>query len=663
MGIAEQQALDYSSTFGGLLLNFGLVPEKAAPMSQALVKLAADMASFSNSTPEEALAALQSGLVGEAEPLRRFQVNLSEARIQAKALELGLWDGKGAIDANAKAQATYAIIMADTARQQGDFARTSGGLANQQREAAAKTQEAWTRLGGAILPIANVVIPALAKAGVLVINVLTGLLTHGRELAPVLIVLGAIIAGTILPPMIGWAVATLAATWPIIALIAAVAAVVAVLDQLGLLGPIIDNFWKGLEAGATFVGEVFHNLQGAVQALALGFLTAFKAIMDVAAAIPGPWQEGAAAVSATLAGMQQDVMKWGTETAATGAEAGTEIADAAVGPIEAAGPAMTKAARLGLKEPIVDQMKEGKDAAVAIASATPGEISSALQAGKDAVSSGADTLKQAFKDHIDPMKEIAALEGDLTGKLMKKGLSSNDPIIRAAAQQWKSDIELRLYTLRNNVGGIALQAGTNFAGGINDRKAQVAAAAAALAHQAEAKIKLEQADKWGQHAGKEWADGLKSMAYYATRAAYEYARGARGAMEFTTPKEGPLVNMARWGEHAGQAWADGFASQAGYLKYRVGGYLSGVADVLQPPPFPMPTIAPPISTSTFPLTHLGAPTQVTESHYTIGDVHVPVTFVAPQSTDAASIREIGRALGSEVRLALVRTSGLFPVGG
>ena len=73
--------------------------------------------------------------------------------IEAKALEMGLCDGTGAITAAAKAQASYALIMEQTTLAQGDFSRTSDGLANQQRIIAANFKNMKATIGTALLPM------------------------------------------------------------------------------------------------------------------------------------------------------------------------------------------------------------------------------------------------------------------------------------------------------------------------------------------------------------------------------------------------------------------------------------------------------------------------------------------------------------------------------
>lgn len=154
MGLSKQAALEASSTLGNLMLSMGKVPAEAADMSRTMVQLAADLASFNNVNIEEVLMAMRSGLTGEIAPLRRFGVNLTDATLKAKALELGLYDGVGALDVSAKSTAAYQLIMEQTTTAQGDFARTSSGLANQQRILAAQFEDVKAELGEKLLPVA-----------------------------------------------------------------------------------------------------------------------------------------------------------------------------------------------------------------------------------------------------------------------------------------------------------------------------------------------------------------------------------------------------------------------------------------------------------------------------------------------------------------------------
>lgn len=152
MGLSKQAALESSSTLGNLLLSMGKTSDEAADMSMTMVKLAADLASFNNVDIEEVLMAMRSGLTGEIAPLRRFGVNLTEAALKAEAMALGVSDGKKVLDASQKSAAAYSLILKQTTTAQGDFARTSTGLANQQRILNAELDDTSAKLGTQIIP-------------------------------------------------------------------------------------------------------------------------------------------------------------------------------------------------------------------------------------------------------------------------------------------------------------------------------------------------------------------------------------------------------------------------------------------------------------------------------------------------------------------------------
>ena len=153
MGMSKNEALAAAATYGNLFRAMEISTDASFDMSTGLVTLASDLASFNNMDPTVVLDKLRAGLSGETEPLKTLGVNLNAAMLEAKALEMGLWDGNGAIDAAAKAQASYALIMEQTTLAQGDFARTSDGLANQQRIIAANFKNMKATIGTALLPM------------------------------------------------------------------------------------------------------------------------------------------------------------------------------------------------------------------------------------------------------------------------------------------------------------------------------------------------------------------------------------------------------------------------------------------------------------------------------------------------------------------------------
>ena len=153
LGMSQRQALEAAGTYGNLLQAFGLTREQAVGMSQDITGLAADLASFNNVPMDDALLALRSGLSGETEPLKRFGIALNDQRLKLEAARIGLGEYTGVLPVAVKAQAAYSLIMKDSALAQGDFARTSDGLANQQRILRAEIEDAVAQFGQALMPI------------------------------------------------------------------------------------------------------------------------------------------------------------------------------------------------------------------------------------------------------------------------------------------------------------------------------------------------------------------------------------------------------------------------------------------------------------------------------------------------------------------------------
>lgn len=159
LGQTKTAALDAASTFGTFGKAAGLSGKDLAGFSTDLVGLSADLASFHNATPEEAVVALGAALRGESEPIRRFGVLLDDASLRNEALRLGLVKTtKDALTPQNKTLAAQSLIMQQTKDAQGDFARTSDGLANSQRILSAEFGNLKTSIGSVFLPVAEQVV-------------------------------------------------------------------------------------------------------------------------------------------------------------------------------------------------------------------------------------------------------------------------------------------------------------------------------------------------------------------------------------------------------------------------------------------------------------------------------------------------------------------------
>jgi hypothetical protein len=151
LGQTKQEALDGAATFALFGKSAGLSGEALVGFSSQLVGLSADLASFNNSSPQEAITAIGAALRGEAEPLRRFGVLLDDATLKARAMEMGIYAGTGSLTQQQKVLAAHSEILAQTTTQQGDFARTSDGLANSQKILQAAVDNLTTAFGTGLL--------------------------------------------------------------------------------------------------------------------------------------------------------------------------------------------------------------------------------------------------------------------------------------------------------------------------------------------------------------------------------------------------------------------------------------------------------------------------------------------------------------------------------
>lgn len=151
-GVSRTEALQATGIFGNLFRVVEIGTEQSAEMSQKLVELAADLASFNNANPEEVLQAIRSGLIGEAEPLRRYGVLLSETRVQQEALVATGKKNVTELTNQEKALARYNIILNDTIPAQGDFADTADEAANAGRRASAEYRDFAANVGQILVP-------------------------------------------------------------------------------------------------------------------------------------------------------------------------------------------------------------------------------------------------------------------------------------------------------------------------------------------------------------------------------------------------------------------------------------------------------------------------------------------------------------------------------
>lgn len=153
LGQSKKQAIDAADSFALFGKTAGLSGKPLLDFSKDFTGLATDMASFFNTKPEDAVAAIGSAFRGETEPIRKYGVMIDDASIKAQLLKDGLYDGSGALTAQQKILGVQKIIWEKTNVAQGDFLETSDGLANKSRILSAELSDLSAMAGSKLLPV------------------------------------------------------------------------------------------------------------------------------------------------------------------------------------------------------------------------------------------------------------------------------------------------------------------------------------------------------------------------------------------------------------------------------------------------------------------------------------------------------------------------------
>lgn len=152
-GQSQRQALDAAANFAIFGKAAGLAGNDLVGFSTDFVELASDLASFNNTSPEQAITAIGAALRGEAEPIRQYGVLINEAALRQAALELGIVKTtKEALTPQQRVLAAQKLIFEQTSDAQGDYERTSDGLANTQRSLKAQLEDVNAEIGQKLLP-------------------------------------------------------------------------------------------------------------------------------------------------------------------------------------------------------------------------------------------------------------------------------------------------------------------------------------------------------------------------------------------------------------------------------------------------------------------------------------------------------------------------------
>ncbi len=267
MGLAQQSALDATALFGDMGTGMGQTQVEASKMSMGLTQLGADMSSFKNVSFERAQTALAGIYTGETEALKGLGIVMTQTNLEEFARAKGINKSMSEMSQAELVQLRYAYVMDKTKNAQGDFARTSDGLANSTRMTKERMKELSAQLGEKLAPIWN----KLLEVGNKVLDWFNKL-TDGQQKV-ILIIAGVVAAAgplLIILGSIATAVAAISSTMLIvIAVFAAIGlAIFLVIQHFGGLQQTIDAVKLAFDKIWAIIGPIlvpaFNSLKDAI---------------------------------------------------------------------------------------------------------------------------------------------------------------------------------------------------------------------------------------------------------------------------------------------------------------------------------------------------------------------------------------------------------------
>jgi hypothetical protein len=159
--LSELAAKDYLSSTKAIIDGTNMQSKAAGKLSNKVVLLAQDLASFHDKSPEQAVRAMTSALTGEYEAMKQFGVVLKKTEIIQEAMTQNNLKTKDAVTQAMMAQAAYTLILKKSGEAQGDTIRSQSSYAFQVKQTKALLEDMKVTLGEQLLPIATKWLSAL----------------------------------------------------------------------------------------------------------------------------------------------------------------------------------------------------------------------------------------------------------------------------------------------------------------------------------------------------------------------------------------------------------------------------------------------------------------------------------------------------------------------
>ena len=152
IGRNKNEIKGYLADNSNMLVGMGATREEGAELSQQMVSLALDLASFNNLNEADAVEKMSKAMMGETECAKSLGAVLND-NTRALAMEqLGMQGKYSALSELEKMQVNYQAILMQSTDAVGDAERSADSYANRIRGAKAKIEEFCQTIGSFLLP-------------------------------------------------------------------------------------------------------------------------------------------------------------------------------------------------------------------------------------------------------------------------------------------------------------------------------------------------------------------------------------------------------------------------------------------------------------------------------------------------------------------------------
>jgi len=500
-GASKQEALAAANVIATLGKSAGLAGQDLVSFSQEMVTLGGDLASMFGGTTQDAITAVGAALRGEMEPIRRYGVLLDDATLRQKAFEMGLIDTiKNALTPQQKVLAAQASILEQTADAQGDFLRTSDGMANTQREIAAELENVNIELGEKMMPIMLSMAQWLRKDGIPLMREFLGLLDFGDiESAKGIPVLGEI---------------------------------------EGFLNDASDASAQLNDTITFHKGDIIR----AAEEMGVSYMEARVLIR--------------AAMDDLGLSHEEAVEKVIRSQAVLNSGKGWEEYQ---NQIRAAGPGVDAAAA-DMADGLPEAMQDAQDKAAEVGRKTPGVLAGQLREGIDDYDTALEELTVVAENSVSDLAERQKIEGLLASTQLTDALNSDSTRTRLLAMELVNDLVSDYELLAPGALAAGSQVNPELSAGMMSNLNLATNAGNAIVDAAgNPLVDTQWAENAGIEVSRRFANGVEIGNYLVYGAAVRMAAVARGVLPSSEPKDprSPLRGLIGSGESVGERFGMG----------------------------------------------------------------------------------------------------------